>query len=111
MKQYTVMLLALLIVLPVTSQGRRYKKKMIQGIENIDRASTPEEAESCVEEFRNISEKYPGHWLPYYYAAQVLTTQTMGEQDRTAGDKRLDRARIYLDSAYHWHPRNRRYMS
>ena len=99
MKKYGIIFLALLIALPATSQGRRYKKKMLQGIEAMDQASSPEEVEACVEQFDKIAGKYPDQWLPYYYAAHILTTHTLGEQDISKGDERLDRAQVYLDSA------------
>jgi tetratricopeptide (TPR) repeat protein len=104
MKKIFVLTLVLLIPLAGMTQGRKYNKSMEKAIELMQTATEREESLECAGRFEEIALKYPGQWIPYYYASQILTTLTMGEQDIKMGDAQLDRSESSLEKALELNP-------
>lgn len=99
MKKYTLIIAVILISLPVISQGRKYNRAMKKAMGKMEQTTDKAGSLACADDFETIANAYPDQWIPYYYAAQLLTTSTMEEQDIAKGDAQLDRARKLLDSA------------
>jgi tetratricopeptide (TPR) repeat protein len=87
------------MTLPVLSQGKKYTKTMRKAIEMRADASDREGAMNCVSTFEEIYESYSDQWLPNYYAAEILITNSFEERELKVNDEMLDRAWANLDKA------------
>ena len=56
--------------------------------------------------FERIALAEDDNWLPYYYAAQVNTLASFGEQDETKLRQQLEKAKEFLDIAKRLSPNN-----
>ncbi|MEN8158367.1 MAG: hypothetical protein ABFS10_15545, partial [Bacteroidota bacterium] len=52
-----------------------------------------------VNKFEKIGNKYPGHWIPYYYASEALTAISLFEDKGSKKDAHLERAQVLHDNA------------
>ncbi len=89
--------LAIILVLFITqllSAQTNYEKGMQKAFELW--RTNPTEASSL---FERIAKAEPDNWLPSYYAAQVLITQSFGEQDKNKLTAQLAKAQNLLNDA------------
>lgn len=99
MKKTILLLVVALISLPVISQDKKYTKSMLKAIESRDAASDQVRALECVGSFEDLSAKYADQWLPSYYAADILITNSFEERDLARCDELLDWALKNLHKA------------
>lgn len=99
MKKIALLLAVALLSLPAMSQGKKYTKSMLKAIESRNVASDQASALECVATFEDLSAQYADQWLPSYYAAEILITNSFSERDLTRNDELLDRALKNLDKA------------
>lgn len=104
MKKFFLLMLVVLIPAAGMAQGRKYNKTMKKSIEWMQEATEREASLQCADRFEEIAMKHPEQWIPYYYASQILTTLSLGEQDMKLGDTQLDRAEKLLESALALNP-------
>ncbi len=89
--------LAIILVLFITqllSAQTNYEKGMQKAFELW--GTNPTEASNL---FERIAKAEPDNWLPSYYAAQVLITQSFGEQDKDKLTAQLAKAQNLLNDA------------
>jgi len=89
--------LAIILVLFITqllSAQTNYEKGMQKAFELW--GTNPTEASNL---FERIAKAEPDNWLPSYYAAQVLITQSFGEQDKNKLTAQLAKAQNLLNDA------------
>ena len=99
MKKTLLFVGLILLVLPVMSQPRKYKKAMRSAVETMNAASDPAGALELAATFEAIAEAYPDQWLPSYHAGRILFTNSFVESDRDKKDAMLDRMKRSLDRA------------
>jgi tetratricopeptide (TPR) repeat protein len=99
MKKTILLFAIVLMAIPVLSQGKKYTKTMRKAIEMCADASDRQSAIKCASAFEDISESYSEQWLPHYYAAEVLITNSFEERELKLKDEMLDRAWANLDKA------------
>jgi len=99
MKKTILLLVLVLITLPAMPQGKKYKKSMLKAIEMKNKASDQAVALESVAVFENLATKYPEQWLPHYYAAELLITNSFEEGNLARNDELLNRALKNLDQA------------
>lgn len=97
MKKALIFTLMALLALPAMSQGKKYKKAMLNAIEQMNEATDAESAQTCAKSFEEIALKYPDQWLPTYHATSILVTSSFEERDPVKKDAILDRAKTALD--------------
>ena len=89
--QKLIIILVLFVTGIITSQSN-YEKGMQKAFELW--GSNPMEASNL---FERIANAEPDNWLPSYYAAQVLITQSFGEQDKEKLTAQLGKAQELLN--------------
>jgi len=99
MKKTLLFVGLILLVLPVMSQPRKYKKAMRSAVETMNAASDPAGALELAATFESIAEAYPDQWLPSYHAGRILVNNSFVESDRDKKDAMLDRMKRSLDRA------------
>ncbi len=90
----TLMLLGLFLVSVIGNSQSNYEKGMQKAFELW--GTNPTEASNL---FERIAAAESDNWLPSYYAAQVLITQSFGEKDKDKLDSQLKKAQDLINDA------------
>ncbi len=98
MKKVLFLLSLVLLTLPAMSQGRKYKKAMKAGIEQLTVAADPAAELELVPLFEDLAKNHPDQWLPSYYACRILITSSFEESGAEKSDALLDRSKTLLNN-------------
>lgn len=90
----TLMVLGLLFISVIGNSQSNYEKGMQKAFELW--GTNPIEASNL---FERIAAAENDNWLPPYYAAQVLITQSFGEKDKGKLDSQLKKAQDLINDA------------
>ena len=99
MKKVFFILMIILVSLPAMSQGRKYQKRMLKAIQEMNEVNDPAGSLQYATSFEEFAQSYPTQWIPSYYASYILITTSFVESDPAIKDTLLARANKSLDKA------------
>lgn len=104
MKTLSTIIVFTLASIFLHAQGEPYNTAMKKALEQMDKASRPEQFMECSGRFERIATAEKDLWIPYYYASHCLVMKSLSEADGEQKDRVLDRAQEMLDIALELEP-------
>jgi len=106
MKEYTTLVVALILSYLVMNGQSRYEKEMQSALDSLNSSEELQDFKKVVNKFEQISRVEKDKWLPHYYVGYVYTVMTYFDKDTESRDLALDKAQEYVEKARRLKPKN-----
>lgn len=106
MKNSILLLVFFFVSFSISAQDGAYQQAMGKAMTEFGQAKTAEGFKSASNSFARIAENNQGQYLPDYYAALTLITQTFYMKDAAERDAIADKALKHIEAAEKLSPEN-----